>query len=417
VAGANARDYLEVAHQAQVQRADKAVADFSQTETKLTERAALEPDSMKAAQHLTLLNELRSGMVRGGLLKETDARQRAEASQDRYWSIYAQSRPQEFLDMVNHPLEGGENIAGMDSEKRNVYVNLSINTLHAQQVQADTNQTRLDKELKAQQEANKSAIQAAIINGQPLPPGLSEMVRSRQVDGDDVTKMLSLQETLTKVPDMSRYQRGLATQIETRLSAMKYDNSPFNPALADGLQADYVQGHLLKDEFIHLMGIVRGIQEHKESATNTPKNSAIAQAHANLQQVMQSANKLTGFSAVGEQASAAASEYYYRRIEKEPNANPWDVMHDAETRFKPIVEKQQGISKVDQLLLDDAKFAASAQLGIVSKAVMSQGDRGKKIVSDALKALPPPPEPGFFERLLGKKAPPKARKAPGVMGE
>ena len=161
----------------------------------------------------------------------------------------------------------------------------------------------------------------------------------------------------------------------------------------------------------------------------TPKNSAVSRAAANLEQVLESANKLTGFSAVGNQATANAKEYFYRRVEQEPDANPWDIMHDAETRFKPIVEKQQGISATDQMLLNDAKREAGVRIGTISKAAAKamaskeQGDRAHKIVSDTLKALPPPPPPGILERLgdfFSKKEKQPGlvpRREPGVMGE
>jgi hypothetical protein len=416
--GEHARAYLDASHQAQVLRTNRAVADFANTENNLTERAALEVDPTKAAQHLALLGELRTGMVSGGVLSAVEAQKRQESSQHRYWSIYAQHRPEALLDLVNHPMEGGENIAGMDPEKRNVYVNLAINTLHAQQTGEHEAQVKADKAMKEKQEAQKARLTADLLDGKPVQGEIGPLTRARKLDPDKVSSLLELQAKLAQVPDMSKWQRGLATRIESELSRMAYDNTPFNPAIYEGLQADFVQGHLLKDEFVHLSGVARGIQSHKENTSQTPRNTSITQAASNLETVMESANKLTGFSAVGNQATAAAKEYFYRRVAQEPKANPWDIMHDAETRFKPIVEKQQGISKIDQMLLDDAKIAANAQLGIVSKAAIPQDDRGRKIVNDALKALPPPPEPGFFERLFQKKqTSAKPRKTPGVMGE
>lgn len=426
----NARAFIDVSHQANVNRANRAVADFTDTENRLTEKAALEVDPAKAAQHMSLLNELRTSMVQGGVLTPEAAQKRQESAQHRYWSIYAQHKPEALLDLVNHPQEGGENIAGMDAEKRNTYVNLAINTLHARQSATEDQQKKADKLLKEQQEITASQLKADALEGKSVQEKLAPLLRARLLDSDKVASILELQEKLAKVPDMAQYQRGLATRIETELSRMQYDGKPFNQALMDGLQSDYVQGHLLKDEFTHLSALARTVKAHKENETQAPRNSDISRAAANLEQVMESANKLTGFSAVGNQATAAAKEYFYRRVAQDEKANPWDVMHEAESRFKPLVEKQQGVSKVDQMLLDDAKLDSHVQLGTITPAAAKamrekeQGNRGSKVVSEALKALPPPPAPGFFERLFQKKQTPEkkpaagnARKQPGVMGE
>lgn len=419
-AGEHAKAFLDVSHEVQKRRADRAVADFSQTEQRLTEKAALDVDPVRSAQSLALLGELRGGMVSSGLMKASEAQKRQESAQDRYWSIYAQQRPHELLDLVNHPLEGGENIAGMDSEKRNVYVNLAINTLHAQQSQANHTQAELDKALKEKQSANLSSIKADLIEGKPLAP-LGPLVRAREIDEDKVASVLELQTKLAQVPDMGQYQRGLATGVEADLNKAKYDNRPFDPIIFDQLDTAFVQGRILKDEYTHLSTLARANQEHKSDPTKGARNQEITHAVANLDTVMESANKLTGYSAIGNQATAAAKEYFYRRVAQEPQANPWDIMHEAETRFKPLVEKQQGLSKTDQLLLNDAKIDAQAKLKIISPAAakaykeQSQDERGRKAVAEALKALPPPPEPGFLERLFQKKAP--ARTIPGVMGQ
>jgi hypothetical protein len=413
----NANATIDLAHNVQKVGVGRALASYADMADAQIAKAAISQDPAVAADALNTVDDHRERNVRDGLMDAPHAQKDAESRQHQYWVTFAQHQPQTLLGLPGN----GNEVMAMDPSKRQEYRNLAVSTLHTQQAQADQKQKELDAALKARQEINKSTLQADVMSGKPLPLNLSELVRTRELDGDAVAPILALQKTLTEVPNMAKYQRGLATGIETQLSAMKYDNQPFDPSIIDSLQADYVQGHLLKEEFTHLAGIARAVEAHKADAAKTPKNSTIAHAAANLEQVMESANKLTGFSAVGNQATASAKEYFYRRIEQEPNVNPWDVMHDASARFKPIVEKQQGVSKVDQMLLDDAKMDAQVKLKIVSPAAAkayretTQGERGRKAVNDALKALPPPPEPGFFERLFKQKE--AARKPAGVMGE
>jgi hypothetical protein len=104
-----------------------------------------------------------------------------------------------------------------------------------------------------------------------------------------------------------------------------------------------------------------------------------------------------------------------------PDGDPWKVAEDVSRQFKPIIEKRLGLSKTDKAVLEDAKMQGLVESKGISPAAhkayrdKSQEDRGWEAVQKALKELPPPPQPGVLDRLLGIVSPSKARKPAGVM--
>ena len=423
--GKNSAAFIDLSHHAATVKAQRVLSDFTDTQDRLTQQAAMDP--RKTAENMRLLGDIRGRLVDSGMLSEIDAQKGREASQDRYWNIYAQSRPQELLDLLNRPLDGEGVPAGMDAQKKANYINAAVNTLHQQQAGALQAEKESEKAIKFAQDESARTLRADMLEGKQIMGRLPDLLRSRQLDDAQVGPLLELQSKLAQVPDMSTYQRGLAVQIEASLSAAKHDNIPLAPHVEQNLVSSFVQGHILKDEFQHNMGILRDVQTHKQSQGNERKNQDISHAHTNLVQRLRTTGPADKFDALSEQTIAEAGQFYYRRMNQDPNADPWKTMQEAETIFRPAIEKRLGLSKTDKAVLDDAKMQGLVHTRAISPAAHSayrgkaQEQAGWNIVQEALKNLPPPPPPGFIERLRGilpnAKSGSKPRKEPGVMGQ
>lgn len=366
-----------------------------------------------------------SGLEQNRHLSPVQAQQMREGLQDRYWSEFARQHPDELLAMR----AGGPNAdrpMAMDWQKLTHYEQVATATMHAQQTAAEHQAKLQEAAVKQTQQINANNLTADVLEGKDISKQLPTMLRNREVD-DAVGRTLSeLQTKLAAAPNMANYERGLATQIEASLSAAKYQPGALQDGLEQGLVSDFLQGKILKDEFTHLMGVFRGVQEHKATDANQAVDKEVTHAHTNLVRNLRTTGPADKFDALSEQTIAEAEQYFYRKMGQNPTADPWQVMQQAETIFKPVIESRLSLSKTDKGRLDDAKMKALKDRKAMSPAAykaytdQTQTDRGRAAVQEALKNLPPPPEPGFIERakkfMQGSKDEKKPDRSPGIMG-
>jgi len=344
-------------------------------------------------------------------------------AQNKTWESVAQKNPDYIMQLQADVLKSGTTPAGMDPEHLPQYVSIAVSTMHASQAQETADLKRQGAQVKLAQDANARNLTADILEGKPIGNQIPALLRARGLDDAVGRTLAELQTKLLAAPDMTQYQKGLAGQMEASLSALKYDNQALQDGLEQGLQSEFLQGHILKEEFTHLMGVFRGVEEYKHQQGKELGNQDVTHAHANLVQRLRTTGPADKFDALSEQTLAEAGQFFYRRMNQQPTADPWKVMKEAEDIFRPAIEKRLGLSKTDKAQLDDAKMQglthtkAMSPAGLKAYRDKAQEQAGWNIVQEALKALPPPPPPGFFERLREMVAPSKERKAPGVMGE
>lgn len=368
--------------------------------------------------------------VERGIHSPKDAATVHARVQNNTWEAVAQQNPDYVLRLADDVMMGGAPPAGMDGNQMHHYTNIAIGTISAKQAQVDHIRKLQEAEVKATQDLNARNLTADLIQGKPIGDAIPTLLRSRGLDDGVGRTLHELQQKLLSAPDMSKYQRELAPQIEASLGALKYGTTGLDDSIEQGLVSDFMQGHILDTEFRHLMGVLRGVQDYRNQGGKESHNQDVSHAASNLTQRLRTTGPADKFDALSEQTIAEASQFYYRRIGQDPNADPWKVMQEAEAIFKPAVEKRMGLSKTDKGVLDDAKITGLTHTKAISPAAakalraQKEGDEGRRIVQEALKNLPPPPPPGFFERLRGllpskKSDAPKGkeRKSPGVMGE
>jgi hypothetical protein len=317
--------------------------------------------------------------------------------------------------------EGGTAMAGMDQEKFHEYVNLAVGTLHAQQLGATAAEKAEDDRIKHAKALNAVLLTADLLEGKLVTDRIPALLRTRVLDDTTARTLVETQIKLTAAPDMAKYQKGQAATLEAALNEQKYDNKPLDPHLSENITDDFLQGRILKEEFTHLMGVQREVDAYKHQQGKEQGNEDVTHAHANLVQRLRTTGPADKFDALSEQTIAEAGQFFYRRMNQQPTADPWKVMKEAEDIFRPAIEKRLGLNKGDKAVLDDARMQGLVHTKVISPAAhrayrdKTQEQEGWNIVQDALKNLPPPPQPGFFERLFKQKQA-EARKPAGVMG-
>lgn len=418
---------ISLRHEGRVLETERQVVETQQTAEQRMDQAArysqLSGDSSNAdIRNLSgMATALVSGLEQNRHLSPVNAQKMREGLQDRYWSEFARQHPDEMLAMR----AGGPNAdrpMAMDWLKLTHYEQVATKTMHAQQTAAEHQLKLQEAAVKQTQQINANSLTADVLEGKDVSTRLPAMLRNREVD-DAVARTLSdLQTKMAMTPNMANYERGLATQIEASLSAMKYQPEALQDGLEQGLVSDFLQGKILKEEFTHLMGVFRGVQEHKATGTQQAADKEVTHAHTNLVRNLRTTGPADKFDALSEQTIAEAEQFFYRKMRQNPTADPWQVMQQAETIFRPVIESRLSLSKTDKSKLDDAKMKALKERKAISPAAYkaytdeTQSSRGRQAVQEALKALPPPPQPGFLERMNPFNKSKKPDRSLGLMG-
>ncbi len=361
--------------------------------------------------------------VERGIWNPEEGKLLNERAQNQTWESVAQQNPEYMLNLQENVLKGGTPPAGMDHAKLHNYTNIAINTLNASQWQEVQDEKRRAKAQKDTEDRNASALTADVLENKPTGDAISALTRARALDPGWAIRLHELQHKMSDEPDLAKYQKGLAQNIETSLEQQRYDNKPLDPSLAQGLTDDVLQGRILKDEYAHLMNIFRGVEAYKHQDGQEDRNRDISHAESLLVQDLRTTGPADKFDGLSEQTVKQAREIFFRHMKQHPNDNPLDVMNKISGIFKPVIEKRLGISKTDKAVLDDAKVSGLVHLKALSPAAAKarrdkdQETTGWNIVQETLKNLPPPPPPGYFERLQQMIKPKPERKSGVMQGE
>lgn len=425
------RASIEVATEGRKRLVEKTIANYDAQSDRLTSLAASAATDEEAVNYLQQDKDLRAGLTAANVLSPKDAAARAATASNRFWELKAMKNPEMVMGIFADVSEGASHPADMDPQKLGHYYNIAVGTLNARHTQRDNESKAQEAQVKATQQQNANLITADILEGKPgATANIPALLRARGIDDGVARTLVELHQKMSTAPDMTKYQSGLAAQIEATLSAMKYSPEALQDGLEQGLVSDFTEGRILKTEFTHLMGVFREVESHKQQSGKELSNREVNHAHDNLVGRLKTTGPADKFDALSEQTVKEAEQFFYRRMAQQPNADPWAVMQEAEKIFKPVIEKRLGVNSADQQKLDDAKMKALRQSGAISAAGYKawkdgadQANAGRAIVEETIKALPPPPQPGFLERMnpFGKKgeqpkAAPKPRKKPGFFG-
>ena len=416
---------ISLRHEGRKLETERQVVETTQAAEQRMDQAArysqLSGDSKNVDIHnlAGMANALVTGLEQNRHLSPVNAQKMREGLQDRYWSEFARQHPEEMLAMrVGGPT--ADRPMAMDWQKLAHYEQVATATLHTQQVAAEHQAKLQEAAVKQTQQINANALTADVLEGKDISARLPTMLRNREVDDAVARTLVELQTKLAMTPNMANYERGLAPQIEASLTAMKYAPEALQDGLEQGIVSDFLQGKILKDEFTHLMGVYRGVQEHKATGQQQAADKEVTHAHTNLVRNLRTTGPADKFDALSEQTIVEAEQFFWRQMAQTPQADPWQVMQKAETIFKPVIEKRLGLTKTDKAQLDDAKMKALRERKAISPAAyksytdQTQTERGRLAVQEAIRNLPPPPPPGFLERLFKKSSQPD--RSPGLMG-
>ena len=422
---------IDLAHSGRALKAERQIIDLTNTVQGFVDKeAVIAPDAVferdlghRLGQSRERANHLIQTFVDNGTLHPKAAEQLHEQMSYRYWTQRANAHPEEVMRAVASGKLQPDDFP-MDQEKAIHYNNVAVNVLHQRQAAADRAEKDAEHAIKRTQEVTAAQATADILEGTPV--NVSGLVRTRSLDDSVGRTLVELQTKLATAPNLANYQRGLAPQIEATLNSLKYNGKPLPPGLDQGLISNFMEGDILKEEFTHLMTVYRGVQDHKATTGKELANQDVSHAHAKLEQGLRTTGPADKFDALSNQTIVDATEYFYRRMNQQPDADPWKVKTEAENIFKPVIEKRLGLSKQDKAVLDDARITGMVHTKAITPAAaralreQTQNEEGARIVQEALKNLPPPPPPGFLERLRGlipKQGEAKPRNSPGVMGE
>ncbi len=425
-AGLDGQAAIGLAHEGAKIKVQRALTDFSRTQDSLIDRAANGTPG-EAAQHMGLLDGLRQNMVKQGVLSAPEALKQEESATNRYWTIVAQKDPNRILSLQAEQGAGATHIAGMDNAKFNQYVNTAVNTLHQRQIQEDAAGKAAESAIKRKQEATAASATADVMEGKPVD--LAGLVRSRDLDDAVGRTLHDVQITRIKAPNVMNYNPAVAAATEARLSLHKFDNKPIDRNAWETINRDYIAGRTSEPEHTRLMSLYRDVVTHKEQEGKEGSNQQVNHANANLKHELRTSGPADKYDALSEQTIVSADRLYWAKMTENPKADPWAVAKEVSTIFKPVIEKRLGFEndREGKKRLDDATMQGLVHTKAMSPAGYqawkdeTQESEGKRIVQETLANLPPPPPPGYLERLRGllpstKKAEAKPRKPAGVMG-
>lgn len=427
---------IDLAHQGREIAVERQVVDLHARAESLVDVQAMVPPGEafgRDTSHIpgrvrNTVDHLLTSFTKNGTLHPLKAEQLRESLNHRYWEQRATEYPEQVMQVVASGKLGFDDF-NMDQAKSQHYNALAVSVLHGRQAEADKAVRAQEAVVKATQETNARMLTADILEGKPTGAAIPTLLRTRELSDNDGRTLTEFQRTLANAPNLANYQKGYAAKIEAKLEQQKYDNKPLDPRMAMGLVDDFNAGRIVKDEFTHLMGVVRGVDDYKHQTGKESANQNVSHAHSNMVGDLQTTGPADKFDALSKQTIEEADKFFWRKVGQDPNADPWKVAEEAGKIFKPVIEKRLGLSKTDKAVLDDARMVGLVHTKAISPAAhkaykdKTQAEEGWRIVQETLKNLPPPPPPGFFERFKGinpfkknEAAAAKPRNAPGVMG-
>ena len=385
--------------QTQKMGVSQVLADYDQLADSRVSRAALSVNSVEAADAMNEVDLHRERNVSSGMMDPVTAQKDAELRRDQYWKILAQHRPGYLLGMEGD----GNGIMTMDPARRQEYRNLATNALSQQRL-AD------EQSVKQEQDANARQLTADILEGKPIGNAIPVLMRTGGLDDAVGRTLYELQHKVALGTDLAHYIKGLAGNLEASFRSMKYSVEPLHQGTEMNLAKLYIDGSITKEEMTHLMGVWQGVVDHRSQIGKEGQNRVVTHAHDNLVRSLRTTGPADKFDALSEQTIKEASQFFYQRIEADPQAKPWDVMKEAEGIFKPVIKDRLNMSKVDQSALDDAKMKALLHSKAISPATYKAWNENKQktigqgIVDEALRTLPPVQHSGFQEWLKSLKS-------------
>ncbi len=381
--------------------ANRQAMDLAALSNQAADFAAREP--WNEPKHLDLMQSTFARARETGVIPREVIDKQETAAFDRFYRQMASVSPQRMLRIQADILSGGEPPRMMDQSKVMEYGNLAQARLNAK-----------DKEeqaaIKESQEKNHATMTAMAIRGELDRSTLATWVEQRGIDPDKAASLVNLNEKIKETQKAEHFVDGRTAQIETRLLAMKYDPKTTKAKVEAFRQLIFderMKDHIPQRDFEHLNSLWQGVNEHINQEDKTGKSSAVSHAH----EVLMKSLTVTGpmaFDALANQTQTDALLFFYRELERDPNANPMDVMERAQRIFKPVIEQRIKLGETDQSKLDDAKMDALVQRKGISQAAheewkkQKEVQKGNKIVKDTLDALPPPTEPSWFDAIMEK---------------
>jgi hypothetical protein len=375
---------------------------------RVIELAATAESPLEERSLLDTANGMAFRLEQRGLVSPEERRAMGESNQDRFWQLVATKDPDRMLAQF----ASGETPAGMDPQKMPHYVNLAVGTRTAQQFRDEQARKAQDAAIKAASEANDARLTAEVMNGNvSVLAEVPALVATRKYDPGKARTLRTLAQSMGKEADPSKYQSGLAAQIEGNLMASKYDGQPLDEGLSQALVDVFVAGNIAKDEFTHLMGKYSDVRSYKMQTGKEDETKSVTQAHSVLMRELTISGPMDKYNPIESQTKAAAEDYFYKRVNA--GVNPWDVKKEAMTLFKPVVAGRQPMETADKERFEDATLDAAAQTGGMSRAAAKAlrdqrtTEREQRAIKERLANLPKPEPPGWLERMgLTKKAEP-----------
>jgi hypothetical protein len=414
-----AHGQIELATQGRKLNNDRQIANYLTQSDSLMASAAAAGEGEREQVLLSYERDLRNGLVKSGAIKAEQGVKLGEAAQDRRWSIVAQQDPSRIIDYMQRE----EVPNGMDPTKQHTYTELAFHSMAAKQLQADQAEKRQEAQIKAYQGRNKDLLTAQILEGKSVADKLPILLRSRGLDAGDAGTLRALEHSVKTEPNLANYQPSLSAQIEATLGAMKFSGEPLAQDVETNLVSEFIQGHILKPEFTHLMDVWNGVQSHRSSTGKEAQNREVGHAHSTLVRGLTTTGPADKFDALANQNIEAAEQDFYRRMTKNPDADPWTIAGEVEKIYKPIIKERLNLSEKDKTLLDDAKMEGMRDSKAISPATYKawqereQNRRGWAAIEDVRKNLPPPKDTRtYWERLNPfSKKPAEAPRKPSVM--
>lgn len=395
---------VDLAAEGRKRLAERQIVDStSQAETLMDDAARLPYASKPEMEKIATATGLIKSLVTNGHVDAIHGAEQQKAMQNRYWEERALNDPITVLNIQ----ATGERPEGMDQQKLGHYVNIANGTINARWAAMERAQRMAEHQRKLAKEEMVRGLTADLLDEKPgVVEQLPTLLRNNEIDDNDARTLHTLQRTLRLEPDLARYDRGLAAEMENDLNARKYDGKPLPDALSRLITDSFLEGRLLKDEFGHLMGVYRGVLDHKNAKGRDHKDKAITHARQNLASRIRTTGPMDKYDALSEEATADALKMFDLRMAQDPEADPWKVQEEATRLFEPVVKSRKMMGDTDQSKLDDARMKSLRDVKAISPATYkawqerTQEERGRKAVEQAQDELPPPPKPGIFERMM-----------------
>lgn len=392
---------IEMQSDALKAEANQQARDLEQTINQQVDLAVLQP--WNEGEHLGEMAVM-LGRARGNkIIPPETVDKMAAAAHDRFWRQTASTTPARIMQIQAEYLSQGKAPANMDQSKIMEYGNIAVGRLNAKdkQEQAD---------IKELQEKNQARLTAQAIRGGMDRSDLADIVDRRGVDPDKAMSLINLNDAIKQKQKEENFIDGRTPQLETRIFKLKYDpkTTPETiEAFRQQIFDERIKDHISQRDFEHLDSQLMSANEWLHQQNNTGQGAAISHAKEVLTTNLAVTGPM-GFDSLGNQVKGSAELDFYRELERDPKANPMDVAEKVIKRYKPIIEQRIKLGETDQSKLDTAKMEGLAKRGAISKAALNEWKsneeqrKGRKIVEDTQRDLPPPAEPTWFDTIMDK---------------